>query len=267
MFVDTKKRAAKTVPGQFEIYVSALENSTMLKTNKGDPDDIKRQWEDLTADLNQFGSGPKKSSNEWQTTFVNWKNQVRHKARTIKTHIYQTGGGTQCDKQLSDLEERALVCWGRVAVDGAAIGDIGINTGKADDALNVENSAAPLSPTSPVSTTSSVFITVTPQTKEPAMHKSLQAKNNVPKPKQTATLIEAFEKHDQHFTDALNNLANGLEKLAVSIEETNKTVHGVIEKLVQSASETNLVFQSVIQKQNECVINLLQIIAMQKTDN
>ena len=124
----------------------------MLKTNKGDPDEIKKQWEKVTEELNQFGSGPKKNINEWQTTFLNWKNQVRHKARVIKTYIKQTGGGTECDKQLSYLEERALVCWGRVAVDGASIGDLGIITGKSDDNVLARS----LSPASPLSTASSV---------------------------------------------------------------------------------------------------------------
>ena len=72
-----------------------------------------------------------------------------------------------------------------------------------------------------------------------------QAKTPLPKTKKTATLIEAFEKHDEKFTDALNNLANGIEKLAASIEDTNKT------------------FLRVFEKQNETVINLLQIIAKQ----
>ena len=37
----------------------------------------------------------------------------------------------QCDKQLSDLYLFffIFVCWGKVAVDGASIGDIGIITG------------------------------------------------------------------------------------------------------------------------------------------
>ena len=118
----------------------------------------------------------KKSSYECQTTLLNWKKQFRHKALTIKTPINETAGGTQCDKQLSDLEDRALVCWERLALNGASIEDIGIITDKLDDnVLNMENAARLLSPTSPISTTFSIFVTATPHTqpmsREPTISK------------------------------------------------------------------------------------------------
>ena len=199
----------------------------MLKANKGDPDEIKKKWEELSEELNQFGSGPKKIAKEWQTTFANWKNQVRHKARLIKMHISQTGGGAQCDKKLSDIEERALSCWGRVPVDGSGIGDIGIGTIISEDIVEGIETAGSVSPTSPVSVTSSVHVPVTPHrnpvSQEPTTSKSVRSKAALPKLKQATTLIDAFEKHEKLYIDALNNLANGIEKLSASIEDTNNT--------------------------------------------
>ena len=49
----------------------------------------------------------------------------------------------------------------------------------------------------------------------------LQAKAALPKSTQATTLIEAFEKHDQHFADSLNNLAKSIDKLVASIEDSN----------------------------------------------
>ena len=230
-----------------------MEKNIMLKT----PDEVQKNWEKLTIALNQFDSGPKKTSNEWKSTFSKWKSYVYQKTRTINN----TGDGEQCNNNFSALEKRALACWGGVPGDGATIEDIDTGTSDSDDNVLIDETASgSLFPTSHVSSTSE---TVTPHTKlmpqEPTTSKSLQTNSTLPKSRQAPTFIDAFEEHDQHFTDALNNLANGIEKLSTSIEDTNKTFRGVMEALVKSTAETNNMFQSIIHKQHDTVINLLHI--------
>lgn len=80
------KRSPKTLPGQIEIYVEKIATCNQLRTGAGDPEQYKELWNDLAAELNAFGKGPKKSASEWDSTFKNWKYSVRHKARQIAVH-------------------------------------------------------------------------------------------------------------------------------------------------------------------------------------
>lgn len=80
-------------------------------------------WAKLTDELNAIGVGPQKTVAEWKRCFQMWKAQSRYKARLIKVHGEQTGGGPASRKTLSDLEERMLSAYGREAIDGTGIGD------------------------------------------------------------------------------------------------------------------------------------------------
>lgn len=106
--------------------MSHLSSYDQLRTGSGDPSKLKTLWENLSTELNAYGAGPVKSSGDWQATFRGWKHQIRHKARAIKKHGNETGGGPASAKQLSDVEERALYLWGKEVVgNGLDIGEVG----------------------------------------------------------------------------------------------------------------------------------------------
>lgn len=56
-----------------------------------------------------FWQGAKKTAVAWEASFRNWKNEIRLKARQIKSHAKGIGGGAASDKWLTELEERALL--------------------------------------------------------------------------------------------------------------------------------------------------------------
>lgn len=147
--VETKKRCAKTLQGQIEIFVNEMASCEQLRTGTGDPAHYNLKWEALAAELNSFGKGPKKTAKDWDQTFKNWKCSVRHKARLIATydkgqsiyfieshnaiiifsftlHFTGTGGGPAITKRLTDLEERAISIWGKEAIVGVAMGSHGL---------------------------------------------------------------------------------------------------------------------------------------------
>lgn len=83
----------------------------------------------MADELNGYGSGPRKSPGEWNSTFINWKNSTKYKARTLHAHAGKTGGGSPEKKQLSAIEERALSLWGMETIIGNPIGEFGLNAG------------------------------------------------------------------------------------------------------------------------------------------
>lgn len=119
------KRSTRTHAGQFEIFVGHVAEHEQLRTGAGDPVKLGKLWQNLTAQLNAYGAAPTKTTEGWQSTFMNWKHQLRRKARVIKEHANGTGGGPPCDKKLTDIEERALSLWGREVIHGSGAGIVG----------------------------------------------------------------------------------------------------------------------------------------------
>lgn len=71
---------------------------------------------------------------------------MRHKARKIIEDINGTGGGPSKSLSLTNVEERAVALWGRVAVDGIrSATTIGLSTihVPSDDAVGVDITPEP----------------------------------------------------------------------------------------------------------------------------
>ncbi|XP_055836963.1 uncharacterized protein LOC129905518 [Episyrphus balteatus] len=63
--------------------------------------------------------GPVRPALKWKETLTHWKHSLRSRARKLKIQGRVTGGGPPpTEKTLSDFEERALGCFGAIAVDG-----------------------------------------------------------------------------------------------------------------------------------------------------
>lgn len=185
-------------------------------------------WENLSVELNAYGAGPVKSSGEWQTTFRAWKHQIRHKARTIKKHGNETGGGPASSKQLSDVEERALFLWGKEVVgNGLDIGEVGLgNIDDRDSTLVVEfideNTEPIITPSSSTQQHQSAAIQ-TPQRKQSA------AKNSRVTGTAKTRMINMFKESDDKIADAILNLAERIGDAAIVMGKGNELVAKVIE--------------------------------------
>ncbi|KAF5292306.1 hypothetical protein FQA39_LY03340 [Lamprigera yunnana] len=118
-----RKRTKNTSNEQMELYLQAMENDYVLRSNTINPtfppNYIQEKWEELTLQLNGIGGdGPVLTSEEWKKRFVDWKYATKAKYRKINTHRTGTGGGPRITISLTQFEERGLDVWGRVTVQG-----------------------------------------------------------------------------------------------------------------------------------------------------
>lgn len=103
-----------------------LQNNVAFRNNKYNPqtpDILEHTWENLTLKLNSTG-GPQRNLGQWKKVFIDWKCNVRKKARLIKKSLRQTGGGDP-EKPLNDLEEKLLDLTGKLVVDGIEVDELG----------------------------------------------------------------------------------------------------------------------------------------------
>lgn len=69
-----------------------------------------------------------------------WKTNTKKKARYIKEHSLETGGGEKTKKVLSALEERLLSLVSKIVIDGAPnVPEPGLNYGNDDTVLEITN--------------------------------------------------------------------------------------------------------------------------------
>ncbi|KAF5282362.1 hypothetical protein FQA39_LY17606 [Lamprigera yunnana] len=118
-----RKRTKNTSNEQMELYLQAMENDYVLRSNTINPtlppNYIQEKWDELTLQLNGIGGdGPVLTSEEWKKRFVDWKYATKAKYRKINTHRTGTGGGPSITISLTPFEERGLDVWGRVTVQG-----------------------------------------------------------------------------------------------------------------------------------------------------
>ncbi|XP_026475560.1 uncharacterized protein LOC113381206 [Ctenocephalides felis] len=118
MASDTQmKRAKKTNPAQYKIYVDFLISNPQFVANKLSPsfdkDYFSAKWEELTNLLNSCGHGPNRPTESWMK-----KNQTKAKARKQKAHTLATGGGPALTNCLTEVEQKALGVWGLGSIDG-----------------------------------------------------------------------------------------------------------------------------------------------------
>ncbi|XP_071054373.1 uncharacterized protein [Onthophagus taurus] len=111
-----KRRRVRTTQNQYELYINMLETNKYFRENKVTPDhpnELTKCWEDLVNSLNSSG-GPQKSLNEWKRVFVDWKSQVRKRARIIKNSYTETGNKGAPERELSEIEKKLLYLTGEL---------------------------------------------------------------------------------------------------------------------------------------------------------
>ncbi|CAH1106875.1 unnamed protein product [Psylliodes chrysocephalus] len=117
-----RKRLKNTTAEQYELYLEAIENDYVLKSNTLnptlEPNYLSKKWEELSNKLNAIGKGPALSAEEWKKRFADWRYATKAKYRRIFNYSIKTGGGPAIDAKLSPLEERSLRAWGMVTVEG-----------------------------------------------------------------------------------------------------------------------------------------------------
>ncbi|XP_044764513.1 myb/SANT-like DNA-binding domain-containing protein 4 [Coccinella septempunctata] len=120
-----RKRTKNTSREQMEIYLQAMENDYVLRSNTINPTlgptYLQDKWDQLALELNSAGDGPILTVDEWKKRFTDWKYSLQAKKRKIESHRTKTGGGPMMKTILSEIEERALDVWGRVTVEGADV--------------------------------------------------------------------------------------------------------------------------------------------------
>lgn len=115
-------RQQRITTSQQEIYLIYLSDhqdfaaskiSTDAKEKTSDEDFVEN-WTELTNLLNAT-LGPKKTIEEWKTVFLHWKNQLKTRAKKLKTVQESTSQESNEAKlalqKLTDVEKRALKLW------------------------------------------------------------------------------------------------------------------------------------------------------------
>ncbi|XP_059613232.1 ran GTPase-activating protein 1-like [Phlebotomus argentipes] len=96
-----QKRSQRIVRSQQYVYVTYMEEHPDFVTNE-----TKEHWKELARRLND-SNGPKKSPEDWKTTFMRWKHQVAYRARQAAT------GQSKLYKTLTQIDVRALIALGK----------------------------------------------------------------------------------------------------------------------------------------------------------
>uniref|UniRef100_A0A1Y1LJ84 Regulatory protein zeste n=1 Tax=Photinus pyralis TaxID=7054 RepID=A0A1Y1LJ84_PHOPY len=84
----TTKRGPKTSCEQYEIYLEYIRKHDVLITGKlspgMSPNVIKELWDEMVVQLNNVGTGPSRTVDNWRKAFNEWKSTTKKKAREKK---------------------------------------------------------------------------------------------------------------------------------------------------------------------------------------
>jgi hypothetical protein len=112
-------RQQRITTSQQEIYLIYLSDhqdfaASKISVDSKEKSEFEENWTELTNLLNAT-LGPKKSVEEWKTVFLHWKNQLRTRAKKLKTVQESTSQDSNEAKlalqKLTDVEKRALKLW------------------------------------------------------------------------------------------------------------------------------------------------------------
>ncbi|XP_018577855.1 uncharacterized protein LOC108916137 isoform X1 [Anoplophora glabripennis] len=87
----------------------------------------RQQWEELANNLNALGYGTK-TSEKWQKTWTDFKQNLKKKAIEIKKDQQATGGGPSNSKKFTKHEERVLSILGSSFYEGMGCSEVGLPT-------------------------------------------------------------------------------------------------------------------------------------------
>uniref|UniRef100_A0A1B0DMQ0 Uncharacterized protein n=1 Tax=Phlebotomus papatasi TaxID=29031 RepID=A0A1B0DMQ0_PHLPP len=98
---DSQKRSQRIVRSQQYVYVTYMEEHPDFVENES-----REHWKVLAKRLNEV-NGPKKSPEDWKSTFMRWKHQVAYRARQAAT------GNSPLYRSLTQIDVRALIAMGK----------------------------------------------------------------------------------------------------------------------------------------------------------
>lgn len=103
------------------------------------------QWDELAAILNDMGP-PFKSGTEWSECFEKMKQQTHRKVAMLRHHQNKTGGGSSSGIELSGIEDKILMIYGKDHFDKIqGVGECGMERGQFERISCLDSiSAAPL---------------------------------------------------------------------------------------------------------------------------
>lgn len=115
MLLQNKMRQQRITTSQQEIYLIYLSEHKEFAASKISNDEeggkFEEQWEELSKLLNAT-LGPKKSIQEWKTVFMHFKNQLKTRAKKLKS-MQDDANSHEANAlhKLTDIEKRALKLW------------------------------------------------------------------------------------------------------------------------------------------------------------